>query len=75
MAAEEVKTLRIPLIGEVEVDDASGLAFLVVSLVAGSTVYHMTDSIGSNLGSAANSFIAQFTGINPSGGSSVPEGV
>ena len=75
MALEEVNTIYIPFIGEYEIDSLSAVVLLVLGLIAGSTVWNMTDSIGSNLASTVNAVLGGFLpGGNPAqaGDSEVP---
>lgn len=75
MAVEEATDAKIPLIGE-EVDLTSPVQVLVlvVSLVGGWTIFHMTSDIGQNAAGAVNNFIADISGVNPATGDSTDSG-
>jgi hypothetical protein len=60
--------------GDVDLLSMSGV-MMVVSLILGFVIFHMTDSIGSNLANRVNSFIGNLIGTNPATGDSGPEGV
>lgn len=60
--------------GDVDLLSMSGV-MMVVSLILGFVIFHMTDAIGSNLASRVNSFIGNLIGTNPATGDSGPEGV
>lgn len=78
MLEEATDKVYIPVIGEVQIDGFTGLAVLVIGLLAGSTLWNMTDDIGGNLAARINNFIGQFLpGGNPASSSdnSGPVGV
>lgn len=77
MALEDVKTIYLPFVGEVEIDSGVGFMMLMVSLVAGTAVYSIAQGAGHNVADWASQKIGQFTGVNPQTGSgnTGPEGV
>ena len=74
MALEEAKTFYIPFVGEVEIDSLSTLAFLLVGLIGGSTLWNMTDSIGERGAAWLNSFVGSIIGQNPATGETADNG-
>jgi hypothetical protein len=74
MALEDMNTLRVPFIGEVEIETAAGFVMLIVSIIGGSMVYQIGQSAGTNLADWASQKFAAITGVNPQTGDSGPAG-
>jgi hypothetical protein len=74
MALEDMNTIYVPFVGEVEVDSATGAGMLMVSLVAGTAVYSIAQGAGNNVADWASSKVGDFTGVNPQTGDSGPAG-
>ncbi|MBV0903920.1 hypothetical protein [Haloarcula salina] len=74
MAAEPT-TATIPFLGmEVDLTDPAAVVTVAVSLIAGFTLFNMTDSIGAMLASRANATLGSVLGINPGTGQSADNG-
>lgn len=76
MAAEATEA-QLPFgMGKVDLFSFEAV-FVVLSLIGGMTIYHMTDGIGQNVANQLNSTIGSVLGTNPATGeeSSGPEGV
>jgi hypothetical protein len=70
MAAEPTEA-KIPFMSEsVDLTDPKAVLSIVVALIAGFTLWNMTDDIGQNLASRVNSAIGAVIGVNPSTGES-----
>jgi len=70
MAAEPTEA-KIPFIGEtVDLTDPMAVATLAVSLIAGFTLFNMTDGIGQYFANRVNSGLSAVIGFNPSTGES-----
>ena len=70
MAAEPT-TATIPFIGmEVDLTDPIAVATVAVSLIAGFTLFNMTDSIGQQAANRLNDAIGSVVGVNPGTGQS-----
>ncbi len=77
MAAEPTEA-KIPFIGEtVDLTDPMAVVYLVISLIAGFTLFNMSDGIGQFAADRVNSALSTVFGFNPSTGesNSGPEGV
>lgn len=74
MAAEPT-TATIPFLGmEVDLTDPAAVATVAVSLIAGFTLFNMTDSIGQVAANRVNAALGNFLGVNPGTGESSDSG-
>lgn len=70
MAAEPT-TATIPFLGmEVDLTDPMAVATVAVSLIAGFTLFNMTDSIGQVAANRVNNALGNVLGFNPGTGES-----
>jgi hypothetical protein len=68
MAAEPTEA-TIPFIGEtVDLTNPMAVIYLAISLIAGFTLFNMSDDIGSYAASRVNSALSAIIGFNPSTG-------
>ncbi|WP_336359055.1 hypothetical protein [Haloarcula sp. CGMCC 1.6347] len=74
MAAEPT-TATIPFLDmNVDLTDPMAVVTVAVSLIAGFTLFNMTDSIGAMLASRANGALGNVLGVNPGTGQSSDNG-
>lgn len=77
MVLEDATDAKLPFGMELDLTNPMAVAAMVISLIAGLTIWNMTDSIAQNFADSLNSYIGQFSPIgNPaedsgSGGSTV----
>lgn len=74
MGLEDAAEARVPFISEEVNLLSTDVVFLVVSLIAGMTIWNMSDSIGENLAARVNSFIGNMIGTNPATGQTTDSG-
>jgi len=60
----------VPFYGRsVDLTEPTQLVVMVGLFIAGATLYHMTDAVGSTIGNALNSALGGVLGVNPATGS------